>query len=243
MQRFFVPAKNIGLEAATISDRDQCHHIRDVLRLKAKDRIHIFDGEGREYLCSIKSISNEGIILMIKERHKIGRKRVKITVACAIPKKAKMDEIIDKLTQLGVDEVIPLKTERTVVKLDKEKVKMRTARWQKVVLAASQQSQRSSLPKVSSLKDFREVVLSSSGFDLKLIPHLGPKRKSLKEALGAGDAKNILVLIGPEGDFSDGEVKKAVNAGFISVSLGENVLRIDTAAIAVVSFIKLYAES
>jgi 16S rRNA (uracil1498-N3)-methyltransferase len=151
-----------------------------------------------------------------------------------------MDDIIDKLTQLGVDRIIPLETERVIVKWDKNQRVRHLERFQKIALNASQQSQRKALPVIEPIKDIKEVISTAAGYDLKLIPHLMGERKTLKEIFIKNRPKNILVLIGPEGDFSSAEVALAKRAGFIPVSLGDLVLRVETAAVAIASFIRLY---
>jgi 16S rRNA (uracil1498-N3)-methyltransferase len=240
MRRFFVPIKNIEGGKISILDKSQVHHIKDVLRLKVKDNLMIFDDRGNEYNCIIEKITNE-VTLGIKGESLLSSKKegIKITLACAIPKKSKMDDIIDKLTQLGVDRIIPLETERVVVKLNKNKKEARLLRWQKIALSAAQQSQRNTSPVIEPIKNIKEVLIKSENYDLKLIPTLTGKRKILKEVFTQIKPKNILVLIGPEGDFANGEIKLALENGFIPVTLGDTVLRVDTAAVAIVSYIKL----
>jgi 16S rRNA (uracil1498-N3)-methyltransferase len=243
MQRFFTHLKDISDGKITISDKQQLHHIRDVLRLEEKDEVVVFDEEGNEYNARIQKVLAQGIILGIKDRPAYkSAKLLKITVACAIPKKSKMDDIIDKLTQLGVERIIPLKTERVIVKLDRHKERLRSERWKRIALSAAQQSQGNTLPVIEPLKEIKEVLSCSAGFDLKLIPTLGGERKALRDVLTGFKASNALVLIGPEGDFTDEEVDLAVKFGFIPVSLGDRVLRVETAAVAVASFLKLYAK-
>jgi 16S rRNA (uracil1498-N3)-methyltransferase len=162
-----------------------------------------------------------------------------LTVACAVPKKCKIDDSIDKVTQLGVYRIIPLATERVIVKFEKNKEDSRLVRWRRIALSASQQSQRNSLPIVDPLTDIKVLLSNVRDFDLKLIPTLGGKRKDLSEVIVENKVKNILVLIGPEGDFTENEVSLAISSGCIPISLGDLVLRVDTAAIAVASFIKL----
>ncbi len=241
MHRFFSSFKNINGDKITFSDKGQAHYIKDVLRLKANDEVFVFDERGFEFRAKIEKVSAKNIVLKIKERHAPAvSKRMQVTVACAIPKKPKMDDIIDKLTQLGADRIIPLKTERAVVRPEKYKEIQRQERWRKKALSASQQSQRHKIPVIEPFKDIKEVLANSAGFDLKLIPTLLGERKSLKEALSGRKPDNVLVFIGPEGDFTGEEVNLAIKAGFIPVSLGELVLRVDTAAIAVASFLRLY---
>lgn len=243
MRRFYIPSQNISGNKIIIQDKGLLHHLKDVLRLKRKDEVIIFDDQRNEYQCLIERLTDK-VILNIKERQLLSknRKDIKITVAVALPKKSKMDEIIDKLTQLGIDRIIPLETKRVTVNLNDKKKKLRHQRWKKIALNASQQSQRNNLPIIDSIKDINEVLSNLQEFDLKLMPTLAGERKSLKEILGKFKPRNILVLVGPEGDFTEQEVDLAKKAGCITVSLGDLVLRVETACIAVVSFIRLYYE-
>ncbi|MDD4899460.1 MAG: RsmE family RNA methyltransferase [Candidatus Omnitrophica bacterium] len=240
MQRFFIASPEKKEEKIFVTEPQVLHHAKNVLRLKEKELVMIFDAQGNEYSCVVEEIG-EKMVLKIKKSNfsKIESNRLKIAVACAIPKKAKMDEIIDKLTQLGVDEIIPMETQRVIVKLEAGKKAFRKARWEKIALSASQQSQRNSVPVVAEVTKIKDVFLRAKDFDLKLIPTLSGKRESLSALMQKKVFKNILVLIGPEGDFTDEEVAQAKARGFIPVSLGNLVLRVDTAAIAVASFLKL----
>ena len=245
MNRFFIPLQNIIGDKATISDKDEVHHIRDVLRLKAGEAIIIFDEQGNEYRARIKSLSYKEVGVKVEVKVKVKPdKRIKITVACAIPKKSKMDDIIDKLTQLGVDKIIPLLTERVIVKLDKRKEALRLTRWRKIALNSAKQSQRKQLPVIDSIRNIQEVLAKDAeDFDLKLIPTLAGKRKRLKEIMVKSRPKNILILISPEGDFTPREVELAKSSGCIPVSLGDLVLRVETAAVVAASFLKIIYEN
>lgn len=170
------------------------------------------------------------------------RSKPNLTIACAIPKNARFDDIVDKLTQLGVGRIIPLVTERVVVKFDRKKEEARIGRWRKIAELASQQSQRNYIPVIAPVMDFKELLALAGDFDLKLIPTLSGQRKSLREIFSLSvPMSNILVLIGPEGDFSGEEVAAAKKSGFIPITLGPLVLRVDTAAIAIASFLRFYA--
>lgn len=244
MSRFFSPAGNITKDSIIISDKDQVHHMKDVLRLKTKDEIMVFDDLGREYFCVIEKLSFEGAVLKIRHTKEANTiQRMRISVACAIPKKSKMDDIVDKLTQLGVDRIIPLVSERVIVKLDEKKKISRKERWEKIALSSAKQTQRAVSPVIEAPKSVEEVLAESGDFDLKLIAALIGERKSLRSVLEKSKPKNILVLIGPEGDFTQDEVNIAKKAGCLLVSLGDLVLRVDTAAIATASFITLYENS
>jgi 16S rRNA (uracil1498-N3)-methyltransferase len=241
MHRFYITAQNISQDKIILSDRDQVHHLKNVLRLKPKDRAIIFDAKGNEYNSIIEEILDESVSFRIKSKHKIfPSKGSWITVACAIPKNSKMDNIVDKLTQLGVERIIPLETQRVVIKLDEHKKILLHARWEKIAQNASRQSQRSRLPIIEPIKNIKEILSKREDFDLRLIPTLPGKRKSLKEIITKHKYKNIIILIGPEGDFTPDEVESAKRVGFVPLSLGNLILRVETAAVAVVSFIRLY---
>lgn len=241
MRRFFSNSRNISGRSIIINDKEQVHHIKDVLRLVPGDKVIVFDEKGREYSSIIEKISPAGVLFRIKKMQKSSSCRgSRLVIACAIPKGQKMDDIVDKLSQLGVDRLVPLLTERVVVRLDEPKQILRKARWEKIALSSAKQSQRNTVMTVDSIKDMEGALSQAQNFDLKLIPHLTGKRRTLKEIFNRCRPKNILVFIGPEGDFSPAELKLARQAGCIPVSLGELVLRVDTAAISVASFIRLY---
>jgi 16S rRNA (uracil1498-N3)-methyltransferase len=243
MPRFYVISQEISGLKITITDKGRVHHMHHVLRLKEKAEVVFFDDKFHEYKTEIVKSSPESIVLKIKEKKKIIIiEKARVTVACAMPKNSKIDDIIDKLTQLGVDRVIPLKTERVIVNLDDSKKEARLMRWRKIARSAAIQSQRNNFPVIEPVKDIREVLAESGDFDLKLIPTLLGERQSLKNILTKPKYKNILVLIGPEGDFTPQEVSLAKQAGCIAVSLGDLVLRVETAAIAAAGFIRFYAD-
>lgn len=245
MHRFFVSGQNISTGKIIISGQEQAHYFKDVLRLKVKERVIAFDEKGNEYSCLIEKILSGRIVLVIKKMTppQDYQRRISLTIACALPKKSNMDDIVDKLTQLGVDRVIPLETERVIVNLSEEKKQLRLLRWRKIAQSASQQCQRNALPIIEPIKDIKEVFLESKNYDLKLIPTLTGKRKTLKEVLQNYRPSNILIFIGPEGDFTDEEINLAKLSGCVPVSLGNLVLRVETAAVAVASFIKLNENS
>lgn len=244
MQRVFIAAKTISHDTAVISDREQVHHLKDVLHFAPGDEFTLFDEQGNVYAAAVEKITAAAVTAKVKHKERLNQPqdRPRLTIACAIPKKAKMDDIVDKLTQLGVERIIPLDTARVIIRLDRRKSGIRSERWRKIALSAAEQSRRNTLVAVEPVRDVREVIASSLEYDLKLIPALCTERKSLKEALERSRPQNILVLIGPEGDFTSDEIKLAKDNGFIPVTLGENVLRVETAAVAVSGFIRLYYE-
>lgn len=239
MHSFFCPSKDINNGFAKVTDKKDVHHILRVARIKSSEEVLIFDENNRRYRSKIISSCQESISFEILSPWEMNsRFRINLTIACAIPKNSRMDDLIDKLTQLGVDRIIPLLTDRTVVKLNEKKEKARNQRWSKIMLSAVQQSNSLITPIIDPVTDYDYLVKNSNSFELRLIPYLDGSRRSIKEVLSESDYKNVLVVIGPEGDFSPREIKKALANGFKAVSLGPNILRVETAAVSVAAFIR-----
>jgi len=244
MQRFFVSSKDRQGDKLILDDPGVIHHARDVLRLKTGEMLTVIDQKGAIFECRIEELSERGVLKIIKETPRGPEDKMRIIVACAIPKRAKMDDIVDKLTQLGVEKIIPFICERVVVVMDKKKRRLRWERWRKIAESASQQSQRTRVPIIGEPCDFKQVLRKSDDFKLKLIASVCVEKKdSLKKRLDKADAESVMLLIGPEGDFTPGEIESAKKQGFLPVSLGDTVLRVETAAIAAVSFLRLYEKS
>ena len=241
MHRFYVSQKIVGL-SIIISDAGCVHHIKNVLRLQIGDKVTIFDGDGDEHICIITGLEKNQVLMDKISTKKSRPELCKITIACALPKKSKMDEIIDKLTQLGVYAIVPLITERVILKIN-ENTDSRLERWRKIALSAAEQSQRNRLPQILPVTSFKDILAQSNQYDLKLLPTLEGERTSIRDVIPIPIpvSISILVIIGPEGDFSPQEVRQSIDSGFIPISLGENVLKVDTAAIAVASYLKFVA--
>lgn len=240
MNRFFVPCRNIIEDNIIIDDLEQIHHISKALRFKIDDKIIIFDDKENLYEGIIKNIDNKKIEIKIIKSKKLKKNlNLEITLACAIPKKAKFDFIVEKTTELGISKIIPIETKNTIVQFDDRKIEQKLKRWQKIILSAAEQSKRINVPQIEPLKNFKDTLGLVKDYDLALIPCLLDPRKSIKEVLNNFKGKTILVFIGPEGDFTKEEVNLAIKAGCIPVSLGNTVLKVDTAAIAILSYINL----
>ena len=231
MNRFYCRSGDVSGETIIISDPGQLHHLKDVLRFKAGDKAEIFDDKANEFSVVLTGISDKQAEFSVKERKPAGIRRSRLAIACALPKRSKIDDIIDKLTQLGVDRIIPLATERVIVRIDKDKALARQKRWEAIALSASKQSKRNNVPVVDPLTDFGDLIANSREFELKLIPNLEGEREGLKKLLAGKKPSSVLVLIGPEGDFTPDEVRAAKKSGFIPVSFGDFVLRVETAAL------------
>lgn len=220
-----------------ITDKEQLHHLTVVLRARPGDAISLFDRQGGAYHGSIRQIKKAELRITISGREPAAFSRLELTLACAIPKGSGMDDIIDQLTQLGVNSIIPVITERVVVRPSGPDQKLE--RWRKIALSAAEQSQRNSLPEIFPVLGLDEVICQTREYNLKLIPTLEGQTRLIHQILEKFTSGRVVVLIGPEGDFTPEEVKKAIEAGFVPVSLGKNVLRVETAAAAVTAFIRL----
>jgi 16S rRNA (uracil1498-N3)-methyltransferase len=236
MHRFFIN-KIPENEIFILSDHGQLHHMKDVLRLSVGDEVIVCDDAGKDCICSIDNITTKEVRLKIKEKNLLHPTETKLAVACAIPRKGKMDDIVDKLTQLGVDGIIPMQTAR-VIALPSESARTgKVERWQRIARSASEQSQRNSIPVISPITEFNTVLSSSRNFDLRLVLALSPRTVNIREIVVNNIPESICLLIGPEGDFTPEEISSAQKAGFIPTSLGSRVLRVETAAIAAVSYL------
>ena len=234
--RFFIAPSQVSGSRISISDED-VRHIAAVLRMKTGDSLLLCDGQGVEYQVAIAEISKSEIITEIVNQSKREITAPRITLGQGLPKSDKMDWIVQKATELGVSNIVPIITERTIVKIkDEEK---RLSRWQKIAREAAMQSNRVDIPvigRIVSFKDFLQTP-NSELRTLKLLPWeeaSAPIKDVLKKHAGVA---HIIVLIGPEGGFSSGEASLAREKDFHAVSLGPNILRTETAAIAVLSMI------
>ncbi len=228
-----------------ISDKTEIHHLKDVMRLKKGSRFAVFNGKGEAAECELVSISGQCInARILSAQQEPPHNRFHITLACAIPKKAKFEWILEKATELGADEIIPLKTERTEINLSSERSIKKDQRFQSVILNAVRQSRRLWIPKLHPITDFERSLLLIDEQSSAYIPCLIGERRALKDTFTPENLKpRIIIFIGPEGDFTESEVQSALAHGCIPVSLGKSILRVETAAIAVLATVQLLLNS
>ncbi len=243
MYRFFCRREDAGADTIIVRDPGEVRHMKNVLRLQPGDEVTVFDEEGTAYGAAILDFTTAGARLAVKTRTAYAPRFPRLTVACALAKNAKMDDIVDKLTQLGVERIIPLNTGRVIVKWDARKASAHHKRWQMIASGACKQSGCGRVPFVDPVRTFTEVITRAADFDAVLIPTLEGDRAGLGTIMNGRAYKNILVCIGPEGDFTPQEISRAREAGCIPVTLGRNVLRVDTAAVAVAAVIMLASDT
>lgn len=241
MHRFYCPALNDEDPIVRIHDKKEIHHCKDVLRLKPGDTIDLFNGKGREATGTIISLTKKEASIEIDSYQVSQGGKITVILACAIPRRAKFETIIEKTTELGIDEIIPLVTHRTEFSVGEDKLQRKNLRYQTVAINAVKQTRRKTIPLIYPITPLKEVLKAIEKNDLALLLCLSGQRKKLKEVLLRNDVKvrRIIYLIGPEGDFTNEEIALAKAAGCIPISLGATILKVDTAAIAVLSFIRL----
>lgn len=235
MKRFYCQPENI-IDDKILLPAGQAHHIKNVLRLKKYDKITVFDGKGNQYNCIITNFGKKDIAAKIESSEFSLSKEsaYKLTLVQALPnKKGKMDFIIEKATELGVDKIIPAAAERSAAAY-----RVKLERWQKIASEASRQCGRSKIPEIKDILSVDEALSFLSMSEIKLFACIDKEAINIREALkGVKNPKNIAVFIGPEGDFTFLEAKSAKEKSFKLVSLGERVLRTETAGLYVLSIL------
>lgn len=233
IRRFFIDTGDISKSSAIIKGSD-AKHINNVLRLGAGDIIYLLDGTGVEYKAKIKSADKKTVTAIITEEITPGTESpARITVAQALLKDKKMDKLIKPLTELGISAWLPFMAQRSVPNPDHKRLNARMERWGKIAREAVKQCERAVVPKMNTALSFRELIESTGMFDL-IIMFWEKESTSMSSLLSAGDKspENILIILGPEGGFTEEEVELAVSKGVETVSLGPRILRSETAAIA-----------
>ena len=229
MQRYFVQEKIDGNFILKDSD---IHHIIKVMRCKENDKIEVVY-EKKVYLCNIDNI--DSLKLSIIDSYEEDRElNIELTIAISLVQEQKFDLILQKLTELGVTTIIPLKTERSIVKLDKNKEEKKLLRWITICKEASEQSHRVTIPKIHNIKTMKELLNYKK--EINLICSLNDHTKPLESYLN-NEVQKILFVIGPEGALTNKEEEFLIQNGFSSTTLGKRVLRVETAAIYVASII------
>lgn len=255
MRYFHIPLCQISDDKVQISGRE-LHHLANVLRLREGDEIAVLDGVGGVYEVVIVSCGSDVAIGEIRARQQVQQSQVEVTLLVGLPKADKMDMIVQKATELGVHRIMPVICQHSVPRLSSERARRRVARWQQIAVEASKQSHRPFFPSVSHFLCFDEA-LEEYCSDLRLIFTVGARRvmpkfddagrmpappiiapRRLKEVLEQNTrTKKVDILIGPEGGFAEDEISRALATGAEPVSLGSNILRTETAAIAALTIV------
>lgn len=230
MQRYF---KDTNLDIFELFS-DDSYHITKVMRNKIGDKVEVVIDKNL-YICEIINLDNLVTVKKLEEVECDSELPCHVTIAQSLVKEQKMDLILQKCCELGASEIIPINTTRSIVKLEKKETK-KIDRWNKILKEASEQSKRVVIPKVNEIMDIKD--LARLDYDIKILCSVNELSTSIKKVLSK-DLNNvkIILVIGPEGGFTDNEEKILMDNGFVSTSFGNRVLRTETASLYALSII------
>lgn len=230
MQKLFVDY--INGEKISL-DEEQSRHIAKSLRMRVGDMITVCDGAGNDYGCIIEEITKDTVTLSVCYMQASDTEpSLKVSLYQGVPKSDKMEDIIQKCVELGIYEITPVLTKRSVSRPDEKQAKKKQARYNKIALEAAQQSGRGIVPSVNEMVSFKNAVAQCNA-DLKIIFYEGGG-ESLK-ALLTQNVKSVAMFIGPEGGFEKNEVEAVLESGGVNATLGKRILRTQTAPVAALS--------
>lgn len=239
MPRFFVQPEQINSHTALIKGPD-VKHISRVLRMATGDSLTLLDGRGNVYRTEIVEINKEEVHCRILEQQAVNSEpKVHVTLVQGLPKGDKLETIIQKCTELGVSRIIPLAAARSVVKLDSKKAADRQQRWQRVAMEAAKQCRRAGIPEVEPLSDWATILTKLPPDALVLMPWEAARSQSLGDVLRQKPLppSEVYIFIGPEGGFEDDEAQRIKDKGFHLVTLGNRILRTETAGPAALTMV------
>lgn len=235
--RLYLP-RPLETGAICAAAADQARYLKTVLRMREGDPLLIFNGTGWEYKAVIRRQTAGGMELEITGRRALPAAEIHVTLCQAVPKVEKMDGIIRHATELGADRIVPFLAERSVPRWQSEQLPRKRERWQKIAVEASRQCGRPDIPEIGEIVTFERMLRDVPESGLRLIPWEEETKTGIREILrdpSRSEMKEFVLVIGPEGGFSAGEIELARQAGFLSVSLGKRVLRVETASLAVLA--------
>ena len=228
LPRFYLPPPRWNPEALALEDEEAKHCVQ-VLRKGVGDEIMVFNGRGAWAKAALTSASSKKVELQCFETGETAAPPVSITLLQAIPKGSNMDLIVEKAVELGVNAIVPVMTERTVVQIDAKEAPKKQAKWQRIALEACKQCGQNWLPEVHPPLTFEKAWGRLPEHDLRLVAAILPDSQSLKSTLRSSPA-SVLMLIGPEGDLTPTEYATARTHRCLPISLGPIILRVETAA-------------
>ena len=244
MQHFYIDREIVPGEQIELSGEDH-NHIKNVLRMKRGEKVVINDTKKISHICALAGFGEGCSYFSVEESSPCETElEAEIILYQGVPKKDKMDLIIEKAVELGVARVVPVMTKRVIVKIeDDKKEAKKLERWNSIAKSAAMQSGRGIIPRVDRVMSFKDALREASALDRALIPYeesetLGVSMKSSREAIdGLKGLRSIGIFIGPEGGFEASEVEEAMKAGAVPISLGKRILRTETAGLATLSVI------
>lgn len=238
MRRFFIEREQIQENTTTLTGQD-ARHLKDVLRLNVGDQVLLIDGQGLEYHAAIQEMLPGHVALeILSSREQSNESPVHITVGQAFLKDKKMDVLLRQMTELGISRFLPFYAARSVPRPDQKRLKGRMERWEKIARESLKQCERTRLPEICEPLTFSGMLEAAHDSDAKIFFW-----ERGTELLGSGDIKNpsrIFIVMGPEGGFTEEEVRTAKEKGFITASLGPRILKAETASLAGLTLIQYF---
>ncbi|MCK7488562.1 MAG: 16S rRNA (uracil(1498)-N(3))-methyltransferase [Bacillus subtilis] len=241
MQRYFIEPAAIQDHSAVLQDGD-FHHAKHVMRMQPNDEVTICDNRGLIAFCHVEAILKDKIQLTIDKKESVAPSSTRFVVAQALIKKDAFETMLQKATELGVDEIIPVAFSRSIVKLDASDEAKKIERYQSIVKEASEQSERAFLPRIHPVAKLSQIDYSI--YSLILVAHARADLKlRFTDALVGADLRQpVLIVIGPEGGIADQELELLEHHGGKLVSFGNRILRSETASLYALSILHYLAE-
>ncbi|MGL4789860.1 MAG: 16S rRNA (uracil(1498)-N(3))-methyltransferase [Anaerotignaceae bacterium] len=237
MPRYFISPEWIVKDTATLQG-DDAKHLSTVLRVREGEVVEICDGEGTDYNCVVTAVDKKEVQLKIVEKKEsVSEPKTKITLFQGLPKADKMEQIIQKCVELGIEKIVPVSTDRAIVKIDKKDGDKKVQRWQKIAESAAKQSGRGIIPEICSVISFKEAISLTENFDGTIVPYEKETTNGIKEFIKDFNGTTVGVFIGPEGGFSEEEIEIAKENGVFPITLGKRILRTETAGMATVAIL------
>lgn len=242
MPRFFVKTEQINQPYIYIKNED-VNHIKNVLRKKVEDKIEVCNQEtGDAYLCEIEQLDDNEILTKIIEKLNETETNIKIDIYQGLPKAEKMELIIQKSVELGVNSIIPVSLKRCVVKLEGKDQNKKIERWQKIAESAAKQCGRNIIPKIENIIKIKQFEELSKNYDSLIVAYENEKEYTLKQEIQKIKQSNkkelkIAVVIGPEGGLAEEEIETLKNYGANIVTLGKRILRTETVTLNILSIL------
>ena len=239
MTRFFVTQEEMQGSFFVLTGENAIH--AKVLRLKAGEQVLVCDGAGKECICTVSDVSPNQYSLVVESRQiSSSEPRVNVSIYMAFSKGDKLEHVIQKATELGAYEIVAFPTSRCVSRPDEKSLAKKVERWQKIAASAAEQSGRGYIPRVLTLDSYKAALLRAMEADKAILFYENERSTTLKMALEAKNFSSISLLTGPEGGLEPQEVEQAKEAGLHICTLGNRILRCETAPLCALSAV-MYA--
>lgn len=242
MDQFFIEASCVKEDRIMVTGPD-VKHMNNVLRLRRGESVQLVEpASGLTYTCTIDEISSDVVVCVIDDVQSESRELpVEITLYQGLPKSDKLEFVIQKAVEMGASRIVPVAMKRSVVKLTADKADKKLARWNSIAASAAAQSRRGKIPEVSAPMSYDDAIRDTAGCDVILLPYeLASGMESTRQVMDSlkeSKPRSIGIFIGPEGGFDNSEVERAREAGAHIITLGNRILRTETAPIAILAWL------